>query len=185
VTLACPTNLPAFTTCEFQPCPVTPTVGGATAFNILVHTSTKTSQTPPIANPCNSTMPAVRTHGADAPGGILFVSTEPPASAGSRFPALAMILAALGLPVFGLMAARAASTPRVRRAFAALTLIVAGSGIVAACHKNSNAISTATPLGTTTMNVTAVAVDSSGNPLNASRGLQIQLDVIQQAPQKP
>ena len=185
VTLACPTNMPAFTTCEFQPCPVTPTVGGATAFDILIHTSTKTSETPPIANPCNLTAPAARTRRADTPSGILYVTTEPPAIGGSGFPALAIILAALALLGLGFVSARVAAAPRMRRAFAATTLVVVGGGIVAACHKNSNAISTATPLGTTAMNVTAVVVDSSGNSLNASRGLQVQLDVIQQAPKKP
>lgn len=186
VTLACPAIMPSFTTCEFQPCPVTPTVGGATAFNLLVHTSTKTVETPPISNPCNSTTPAARTRHADAPGGILYVTMEPPANGGGRFPALALILGALILVGFGVVSARSAATPRLRRAFAALVLVVIASGIVAACHKNSNAISTATPLGTTTLTFTASAVDSSGNSLSATRGSpQLTLDVIKQAPKKP
>ena len=186
VTLACPNNMPAFTTCEFQPCPVTPTVGGATAFDILVHTSTKTTETPPIANPCNSTAAAARTRRADAPVGVLHITAGPPSGLGAaRLPALAMALGALALIAFGRIAARTASAPRARRAFAALALAVFASGIVAACHKNSNAISTATPTGVTNMTITANAVDSGGNTLQASRGLQITLDVIQQTTKGP
>jgi sugar lactone lactonase YvrE len=173
VTLACPTNLPQFTTCEFQPCPVTPTLGGATPFNILIHTSTATSETPPIPNPCNSTAAAVRRHQGGAPGGVLFVTVRPPAGNGSRFPAVLLILAATALVALGTSARGGA-----RHAFAMLALITVGSGLVVACHKGSDANSTATPIGVTNLTVTANAVDSGGNSLRASRGLQITLDVI-------
>ena len=181
VTLACPPNLPQFTTCEFQPCPLVPTLSGATPFTILIHTSTANSETPPIANPCNSTAAAARTHHAEMPNGILYVTTEPPSSGAPRFPALPVIFAALMLVGFGcaaVWASRAAAGAASRRAFAAMTLLAVAGGLVAACKHYKNPNTTATPLGVTIMNVTASAVDSSGNSLHASRGLQITLDVI-------
>jgi sugar lactone lactonase YvrE len=179
-TLACPTNLPEFTTCEFQPCPVIPTVGGATPFSILIHTSTASSETPPIANPCNSPAAAARRHQAGAPGGVLFVMARSPADPGSRFPAVLLVLAGTALIALGTSVRGGA-----RRAFATLALITVGSGLVAACHKGSKANSTATPISVTNLVVTANAVDSGGNSLRASRGLQITLDVIKQTNKAP
>ncbi len=184
VTLACPTNLPLFTTCEFTPCPLTPTVGGTTAFSILVHTSTATSETPPISNPCNSTQPSGRMHAA-ARAGVLTISSSQAGGGGSRFPALLSLIATIALPAFGYFAMRSTARTATRRAFAALVLTLIASGIVAACHKGNNVNSTATPIAVTSMNVTANAVDSSGNSLHASRGLQITLDVIKQGPTGP
>ncbi len=181
VTLACPTNLPQFTTCEFQPCPIVPTLGGATPFSILIHTSTSTNETPPIPNPCNSPAAAARAHHAGMPGGILYVTTRPPGGA-PRFPALPAILAILTLAGIGFAAVwalRDGAGAASRRAFAGVALLLIASGVVAACHHGSNPNSTVTPTGVTNMTVTANAVDSSGNSLRASRGLQITLDVIQ------
>ena len=84
------------------------------------------------------------------------------------------------LLLLGWLAMRASATARPRRAFAALALVLIASGIVTSCHSASNLNSTATPIAVTNMNVTASAVDSSGNPLNASRGVQITLDVLKQ-----
>jgi sugar lactone lactonase YvrE len=184
VTLACPTNLPFFTTCSFTPCPVTPTVGGTTAFSILVHTSTETSETPPIPNPCNSTQPAGRMHAA-VRAGVLTVTSARPGGSGSRFAALLSLAGAMALLAFGYFAMRATAVASTRRAFAALVLTLVASGIVAACHKGNDANSTATPVGITTLNVTASAVDSSGNSLRASRGVQITLDVLKQTATGP
>lgn len=188
VTLQCPSNLPIFTTCEFKPCPVTPTVGGATSFSILIHTSTAKVETPPIANPCNTPAAAVRGHRAGGPSGVLYIATPPPPGDASRFPALARTFSMLLLSVLGIGAVRALRVDAgatARRAFAVLALLVVASGLVVACHKGNAANSTATPVAVTNMNVVANAVDSSGNSLNASRGLQITLDVIQQQTQFP
>jgi sugar lactone lactonase YvrE len=182
VELACPANLPEFTTCEFQPCPLTPVVGGSVPFSILINTSTKTDETPPIPNPCNSMAAGVRQHRAGAPSGVLFITTPRPPGHATRFPALMALLAALILAGFASVAVRLArpgAGRAARRAFAAIALLAAGSA-AAACHGNKNANSTATPTGVTNMNVVANAFDSSGNSMNASRGLQITLDVIQQ-----
>jgi hypothetical protein len=179
VTLACPTNLPVFTSCEFTPCPVTPTVGGNTPFSILIHTSTATNETPPISNPCNSTQPSGRAHTA-VRAGVLTITSTRPGRGGSRFPALLSTVGVMALLAFAYFAMRATAMAATRRVFAASVLVVVASGIAAACHKGNAANSTATPIAVTNMNVTASAVDSSGNSLNASRGVQITLDVIKQ-----
>jgi sugar lactone lactonase YvrE len=183
VTLECPSNLPSFTTCEFKPCPLTPVVGGSVPFSILIHTSTATVETPPIPNPCNSSAAAARRHRAGGPSGVLYVTTPPAPGNASRFPALAGFLAVLlfaGLGFGAIRASRADAEANARRALAACALLAVASGLVAACHKSNAANSTATPIAVTNMNVVANALDSSGNSLNASRGLQITLDVIQQ-----
>jgi sugar lactone lactonase YvrE len=183
VQLACPSNLPEFTTCEFKPCPVIPTVGGATTFSILIHTSTKTLETPPIPNPCNSPEASARVR-AGAPAGVLLINTAQPSGGGPQFPAMLYAFAAITVLSLGSFAIRKPANPGARRAFALLTLVLAAGGIVAACHK-STANSTATPTATTVMNVTANAFDSSGNSMRASRGLQITLDVIKQSSTGP
>jgi sugar lactone lactonase YvrE len=183
VQLACPANLPEFTTCEFKPCPVIPTVGGATAFTILVHTSTQTVETPPIANPCNSPEASARVR-AGAPAGVLQINTGRPSGGAPQHSDMLYLLAAIGLLSFGSFAIRKPASPGARRAFALMALILVGGGVVAACHK-STANSTATPTATTVMNVTANAFDSSGNSMRASRGLQITMDVIKQSSTGP
>jgi sugar lactone lactonase YvrE len=179
VTLACPTNLPIFTSCEFTPCPLTPTVGGATTFSILVHTSTANKETPPISNPCNSTQPSGRIHSA-VRAGVLTITPAGPGGGGSRFPTLLAVVGALALLTFGYFAMPSTAAAVTRRAFVAGGMVLLAGVILAACHKNNAANSTATPIAVTIMNVTASAVDSSGNSLHASRGVQITLDVIKQ-----
>ena len=182
VTLACPTNLPRFTECEFKPCPVTPTVGGATPFSILIHTSTVLNLTPPIPNPCNSPSAAVQQHRPGGPSGVLYVTmTQQPPGDAPRFPALIFFAAMVVMMAAGAGAMRSSGRAGLQRAFAALVLLAVASGLVAACHSNSNPNSTATPTGQTIMTVTANAVDSSGNSMHASRGIQITLDVIKQS----
>ena len=183
VQLACPSNLPEFTTCEFKPCPVIPTVGGATAFSILIHTSTATMETPPIPNPCNSPEASARVR-AGAPAGVLLINAGQPSGGAPQFPAVFWVFAAIALLSVGSFAIRRSADSRAPHAFALLTLVLVAGGIVAACHK-STANSTATPTATTVMNVTANAFDSSGNSMRASRGLQITLDVIKQSNNGP
>jgi hypothetical protein len=177
VTLVCPVGLPQFTTCAYMPCPITPVVGGNVPFSILIATSTATVLTPPIPNPCNS--PAAGfVPGSRGPSGILRIVTNQPERA-PQFPALLAILAtialglgALGYGAMGALPKFGSGARRTLLAFGIVVLSVAcGGGI-------NSATSTATPIATTTMNVVASAVDSSGNSMNASRSLQIILDVI-------
>jgi len=177
VSLECPTNLPEFTTCAFMPCPITPVVGGSVPFKILIATSTTTVLTPPVPNPCNSPA-ASATAAVRGTNGVLRTVTNRTNHA-AQFPALLAILAMLGL---GAMSAppmaygRRANWGRV-----ALALVMLFGAALSACGgKGSASTSTATPIAITTMNVAASAVDSSGNAINGSRGLQIILDVIKQ-----
>jgi hypothetical protein len=184
VSLACPTNLPEFTTCAFMPCPITPTVGGSVPFEILIATSTATDLTPPVPNPCNSPA-ASAAPGARGPNGVLRIvtNTQEPAP---QFPALLAILATIALVLAtigfdGMGELSLTSVTRARRARVALVLVMLLGATLPSCGKKGNATtSTATPIATTMMNVVASATDSSGNTINASRGLQIILDVIKQ-----
>ncbi len=178
VTLVCPAGLPQFTTCAYMPCPITPVVGGNVPFSILIATSTATVLTPEVPNPCNSPAASGFLPGSRGPTGILRIVTNRPEPA-PQFPALLAILAtiALGLGAlgYGAMGALSKFGSGARRALMAFGIIV----LSGACGGGYNsATSTATPIGTTTMNVVASAVDSSGNSMNASRSLQIILDVI-------
>jgi hypothetical protein len=177
VTLVCPPNLPEFTTCDFAPCPITPVVGGAVPFKVVIATSTATTLTPPITNPCNSPA-ASAAPGTRGPNGILKIATNRTEHA-PQFPALLAVLAMLGLGALSawpMAFGRRANWGRV-----ALALVILFGAALAACGKKGDATtSTATPIATTTMNVVASAVDSSGNPISGSRGLQIILDVIKQ-----
>ena len=185
VTLACPNDLPEFTTCAYMPCPITPVVGGTVPFSILIATSTATVLTPPVPNPCDTPATAFAP-GARGPNGILRIVTARPERA-PQFPALPAILALAALAMGALalwgnfLGGQPAFGSGARRAVVALALIVFAGAALSACgKKNNSATSTATPIATTTMNVLASAVDANGNSINASRGLQIVLDVIKQ-----
>lgn len=178
VTMACPLNLPQFTTCSYVPCPITPVVGGVVPFSILIATSTANVLTPPVPNPCDTpSTPAAA--GVSRPNGLLRFVTHRPAP---LFPALLIAVAALALLLgtIGLGATKAlpAFGPGARRALVAFALIVFLGATLSACKKKSTVNSTATPIAITTMNVIASATDSNGNSINASRGVQITLDVI-------
>jgi hypothetical protein len=177
VTLVCPVSLPEFTTCAFTPCPITPVVGGAVPFKIAIATSTTNVLTPPIPNPCDSPA-ASAAPGSRGPNGILRIVTNRAVHA-PQFPALLAILAMLGLAAMSALPAaygRRANWGRV-----ALALVMLFGAVLSACGGKGNAsTSTATPIAVTTMNVIASAVDSSGNTINGSRGLQIILDVTKQ-----
>jgi sugar lactone lactonase YvrE len=172
VTLQCPINLPIFTTCAFTPCPVTPTVNGATAFNIVIVTSTNTSPAPPVTNPCNSTKAAVRAKRGAAP---IVRAIRERLDRVPRFPALLAILAAMAI---GFASLRALPVSKRRPAGVMFATAMICGAILLGCGSKTPTPSTATPIAQTTMNVTANVLDSNGNPLNAGRGLQIMLDVI-------
>jgi hypothetical protein len=176
VTMACPTNLPAFSTCAYNPCPITPTLGGAVPFSVVIVTSTNAVQAPEVPNPCNNPsagmMPATR---GTRPIVRMFAERFERVP---LFPALLALLAAiaLGYGAAGALPRRGRSGRSARAAFA---LAVIFGALLAACGKKASSTpSTATPVAVTVMNTVAGALDANGNPLNASRGLQITLDVI-------
>lgn len=178
VTLACPTNLPIFTNCSFKPCPITPTIGGNIPFSIVIVTSSSTVPAPEIQNPCNTAAANVAPR-MRGPGPMLRVAMER-LTQQPLFPALLAILALTALTVgtfgFGAAPRHGASA---RRAHAVFAVAMLSAALFSACHKyGSTTQSTATPVAVTVMNITASATDSSGNPINASRQMQITLDVI-------
>jgi hypothetical protein len=180
--LVCPSNVPTFATCAFNPCPVSVTPGTATPFSIVIVTASAKTPAPPVASPCPGTSSANAAPGGfDAPRGprIVFQVAPQTAPRALRFPApvvfylvLFAILAAMAFAIFG---ARVPSRRRVPFVFGIAGLAAA---ILLGCGGHSNAVSTATPTGVTTMTILANATDSSGKPINASRAFQITLDVV-------
>jgi hypothetical protein len=178
VSLECPNELPTFTNCSFTPCPITPTVGGNVPFSVVIVTSSSTVQAPEIPNPCMSSSGNMAA-GTRGPSGILRVWRNAPNQV-PLYPALLAILAALGLLGLGAMRARPDYGRAARNARIIFALAVISGAFLVACGGGGNASTKPmpTPVATTTMNVPASAIDSSGNPMNAGRGLQIILDVI-------
>lgn len=182
LSLVCPTNLPKFTTCAFSPCPVIMTPGTATPFGIVFVTSSERVPAPPVANPCPGTATANTAPGGfDSPRGPSLVLHVAPRTSphALRFPAPGVIalvlLATLGAMAFALFGVRGPARKRVPLVFGVAGLAVA---ILLGCGGRGSGVSTATPTGTTKLNILANATDSSGNPLNASRAFQITLDVV-------
>jgi sugar lactone lactonase YvrE len=173
VTLACPANLPAFATCAFKPCPISPKVGGSVPFSIVIVTSTQAVQAPPVPNPCNTPASGVTPSPQGAPP-VMRVLTERL----ERLPHLPALLAIFAATALGLAGIRALPAFRRTPVGVVFAMAMVCGAVLLGCGKKNTTGSTATPVGTTTMNVVASATDSSGNPLNASRGLQIILDVI-------
>lgn len=173
VTLQCPINLPIFTTCAFKPCPIVPTVAGSTMFSIVIVTSTNTVPAPPVTNPCNSPAAAVRhTAGGAAPMARAIRERF------GQVPLLPALLAILAIAALGLGSLRVLPAAKRRPVGVAFAVLLICGAFMPGCGSKSTAPSTATPIGSTTMNITANALDSNGNSLNAGRGLQIVLDVV-------
>jgi len=178
VTFACPKTMPAFSTCAFQPCPVSVTPNSTTAFSILIATSTATMQTPPVPNPCEAASSSSHVMRAPRFALVLTPRVSPPedSDGGARLLALGLIGLALTSAVTLFVSRRWESgTSRARWicAFATLSAIV-----FAGCHHGSSAATTATPVGVTSLTITGNALDANGNPINASRALQFTIDVV-------
>jgi hypothetical protein len=177
IALVCPSNVPTFATCAFNPCPVSVTPGTATPFSIVIVTASAKTPAPPVASPCPGTSAAPG--GFDAPRGPSLVFQVAPQTAprALRFPApvvfYLVMFATLAAMAFAIFGARVSSRRRVPLVFG-----IAGLAILLGCGGHGNAVSTATPTGVTTMTILANAVDSSGKPINASRAFQITLDVV-------
>ncbi len=167
VTLVCPTDLPVFSTCAFNNCPLTITPGANTTFTITIDTSSKIKQAPPVTSACGEskgnamTPPQMTIRLAPRPGPLEWL-----------FPALALLAAALALG-FAVFSRRRA---RVRFAFAAAGI---AAMIFAGCGGGGKSTIGVTPVATTGMTIEGNALDANGNALNAGRPLAITLDVVQ------
>jgi hypothetical protein len=174
VTFDCPTTLPINTSCVITPCPAQITPGTPATFQMVFVTSTQTvvAPIPPQGTGCSSY----------GPPGTTEVLPDPNSSPRApHFPALP-ILAIFGTIALlsGWIVAKIGSMKTRRR----VPLVFAMAGLAAAaltgCHHSTKIASPETPLGTTTMDFQAPALDAAGNPLNASRpGPEIILDIVQ------
>jgi sugar lactone lactonase YvrE len=178
VTFVCPKTMPAFSTCAFQPCPVSVSPNSSTAFSIFIATSTATKQTPPITNPCEAASSSSHVMRAPRFALVLNPGANPPKDwgGGGRLPALGLLATALisGLWLLDTRRTRSRSSraPWIFALAACAVLVIVG------CHKGSSAATTATPVGVTSLTITANALDANGNPINASRALQFTIDVV-------
>jgi hypothetical protein len=170
VTFVCPTNLPINTSCEITPCPASVTAATAATFQIKFVTSSATVVAPRPTTGCSSYGRAPASVPPAGPGPAIRAPHAPLFPA----PTFAALLLALALMLAG-MALLGARRRRVPLVFA-----LAGVAALAftGCHHASTAQTPATPVAVTTMTLHANALDANGNPLNASRSLQVILDVI-------
>jgi len=177
VSFSCPANLPQFSTCSFNPCPISITPGTAASFNIVIVTSSLVQSAPNVPNPCDT--PASSAVRGPRVGTMIFRIAPPaPPADGARFPALALlaIFGAIAL-LLGVIYARVQSpSRRVSAIFAVATFAAL---IFAGCGGSKGVVpSPATPVGVTSMTILGNALDANGNSLNASRPLPIILGVL-------
>jgi hypothetical protein len=182
VTFTCPANLPTNTSCTITPCPASVTAGTPASFQIALVTSSATTvaPVPPQSTGCASYglagffSPSVRGPALRLPPAPVQWALD------LRFPApffatsaLVSILVALAFAL-GVVPGRHRRT-RIRLFFVAASVAVAA--LTGCHHKASTGPTSATPASVTTMAIQGNALDSSGKPLDASRPLQIILDV--------
>jgi len=169
VTLACPTNLPEFSTCAFSNCPLAITPGMTTSFSIMIVTSSKIKQAPPVTSACSETEGAA-TPPSSGPQMTIRLAPEP-AARRWLFPALSLLAAAMAMA----LAAFSRKGSRARLIFAGVGI---AAMIFAGCGGGGNSNIGVTPVAITDMTINGNAVDASGNALNAGRPLSITLDVV-------
>jgi sugar lactone lactonase YvrE len=191
VTFACPSNLPLFTTCSFNPCPVSVTPGASTPFSIVIVTSSVTVSAPSVTA-CGSQAAGMPPQ-VQSPRIVFHAVPPTPAryadTASLLFPALVIffVCGAIFATIWGGSGssfAFAGVTAPPRLAAVRVPLIFAIAGLAAVvftgCHGGSSTtlVSTATPAGVTDLTILANATDSSGSLLGTSRSLQFTLDVV-------
>jgi sugar lactone lactonase YvrE len=182
VTFVCPSNIPANTSCAITPCPASITAGTPSNFQITFVTSSATKVAPIPAPGCSGYGPILATASPGPPGPGLRARGGPGTGV-PRFPAayvsalaLLAIATMLALAFGGLNARGGRAWKRVPLALACAGFAVVA--IFAGCGGHGAAkVTSATPPSTTTMQLQGTALDSHGNPLNASRSLHIILNV--------
>jgi hypothetical protein len=178
----CPTNIPANTTCIFNPASVSVKASTPVTFQIMFVTTNilgTTGSFPFSSVPVNpaSFLRGPRGGGPSGPAHMP-IGSPAPARRIQRiqneirlFPAL---LALAGLLALG--AAALAFPWRRRPLISTLALALLSVAALAGCkHKKNTSLET--PSGTTGMTIQGNAVDANGNPLNASRSVSITLVV--------
>jgi sugar lactone lactonase YvrE len=185
VKFQCPSNVPGFATCAFDPCPVAITPGAAVAFTVTFVTSSATAAAPTVVSCGGSSGVAP---GTATRNPTMFLRAAPatqPLAASHQFPS-PWPLALLALAIFGGAALvgfgirrRTPSRPRgTRYTFALAGLAVA---LVIGCHSNKTTpppTTPVTPTGVTNLLILGNATDAGGNSLGTSRSVQVILDVV-------
>ena len=179
VMFACPSNIPANTSCVITPCPASITAGTPSKFQITFVTSSATKVAPMPPPGCSGYGPIMAAASPGAPGPGLRAPGDP-GSGAPRFPAAYVsalaILALCALAFGGLHARGGRAWKRVPLALACASF--AAVAIFAGCGGHGIVpITSATPPTTVTMQLQGTALDSHGNPLNTSRSLHIILNV--------
>ncbi|HKV06317.1 MAG TPA: choice-of-anchor D domain-containing protein [Candidatus Acidoferrales bacterium] len=175
---ACPANLPSFSTCAFNPCPVVITPGMVAPFSIVIVTSSAKVSAPRV-NPCSGL--ASGNAAPNAPSGPNLVLHVAPRARSWPVP-LFLPLALLAIFGAAMAAGGVRAFPKRARTIALLILATAGvtaSALIGCGGGNGTAPGLSpTPTGSTLMTIPVNATDSGGNPISASRGMQITLDVV-------
>jgi hypothetical protein len=180
VTFACPTALPANTSCVVTPCPATITPGTTVSVKATLVTSSAKVVAPVPPSGCSSYGPSISAL-LDAPNGK---QLPPPAARGEPVRSWPLDPAVLAFAAIGaislLLVGFFAPAITARRRRAAFIIMSAGlaAAVLAGCHHHGTTITTATPVGTTNLTVLGNALDATGNSLNASRTFQVTLDVV-------
>lgn len=184
MTFTCPTNIPGNTSCAITPCPASITAGTPSNFQIKFVTSSATTVAPMPAPGCSGYGPILATASPGAPGPGLRAPGGP-GSGAPRFPAAYIsALVSFGLAILALCALGFGGLKaRGGRGWRRVSLALACAGFAAVAFfagcggRGATKVTSATPPSITTMQLQGTALDSNGNPLNASRSLHIILNV--------
>ena len=185
VALFCPSSsaLPAFTSCVTSPCPATIQPNSTIHYEIVFVTSSPTV-TAPLPEP--STPSGCSAYGIQPSLGL--VAPDPVVASFHRsqsslahdllFPALViLVLMSIsgGIGLKGLRRRWILGTAwhAFGPAILPFAITIAITATFSGCHHSSGASSSGTPVGQTMMQIQGIALDSQGNPLNATRGLPV------------
>jgi hypothetical protein len=206
VALQCPatSSLPTDVSCMIAPCPASITPGTTTNFTVTIVTSSKDVIAPTPTGPAGCVSygpgPVVAANVGPAakrePENFLGGGKDWPNGAGPwlwQFPApnvwgagtaseiFALVMLA-GLVAFAMVWILAdAVRENVRRRAVLLASVAIVAVAAAGCHHSKKALDPSTPAGTYAFSVQGTATDANGNSFNASRSVQLNLDVVQGA----
>ena len=179
VTFSCPptADLPINTSCAVTPCPASITPGTPANITVTIVTSSKTVQAPLPSGGCSS-------YGPPPESALVGPMAEREIRGPDAWPLSSALL--LGLLAAAALGVRVAAWRRRKSSviFAAAAMLAL---VLAGCHHGGAGVTSATPLGVSSINIQGIATDASGNTLNTSRIIQgtqgtgFLLDVIANA----
>ena len=181
ITFICPTNLPTNTSCAVTPCPATITPGTPVDVKVTIVTSSAKVVAPIPTAGCSTYGPSQTALIGGPPAGR---SGPQPAADSGATRGSPIYLALLLLAAFGaiglLIAAFATLESADSRKRVPLIFVCAGlaAAILTGCRHHAAIVTTATPVGVTTLKILGSAIDANGNSLNTSRSFTVTLDVV-------